>query len=260
MILVKWGLSMDRDLTVTVGIVLVVFIALLTLRFTMYGPGFPFYGPGSYNGSINQSELPGPVMGPGMMYPGTVYPRMMNAPYNGSFGPGMMGYGDVLALYYPGARPVSQEEARQSMESFAQRYGSNISIENFMTFSGNYYAVLRNGSMGENIAEVLVDRYSGVAYPEPGPNMIWNTRFGAGRSRAGGAIYGLGAARGLAEDFLAGYLPGASVLESEALPGYYTFDFGRTNTEGMLSVNAYGGEIWVHTWHGLYIGGGNETG
>ena len=58
------------------------------------------------------------------------------------------------------------------------------------------------------------------------------------------------AAQALAEGFLAGYLPGASVLEGTAFPGYYTFDFGRGEVEGMLSVNAATGEVWVHTWHG----------
>ncbi|MPN19611.1 hypothetical protein SDC9_166983 [bioreactor metagenome] len=43
------------------------------------------------------------------------------------------------------------------------------------------------------------------------------------------------------------------------MPGYYTFDFGRQEIEGMLSVNAYSGQIWVHTWHGFYLGEMNVT-
>ncbi len=42
--------------------------------------------------------------------------------------------------------------------------------------------------------------------------------------------------------------------EGQAFPGYYTFDFGRQKVEGMLSVNAYTGEIWVHTGHGFFLG------
>jgi len=61
-------------------------------------------------------------------------------------------------------------------------------------------------------------------------------------------------ARKLAETFLKGYLPGARVLGTGAFPGYYTFDFGRKEVEGMLSVNAYTGEVWVHTWHGFFLG------
>jgi len=27
----------------------------------------------------------------------------------------------------------------------------------------------------------------------------------------------------------------------------------------MMSVNAFSGQIWVHTWHGSYLGGMNAT-
>ncbi len=229
---------MNKNLIIALGVVGLVLLALFAFN-QMYRP---VYSPDG----VSPPWKMGPGMGPGMMYgPG----------YNYScFGPGMMGYGDMMALYYSDARPISSEDARARMESFAQQYGSNIEVEDFMAFSANYYAVLRDVGRNQSVAEVLVDRYSGSAYPEPGPNMVWNTLFGAGREGSGGPTYGQGAARGLAEDFLAGYLPGARILESEALPGYYTFDFGRDGIDGMLSVNAYSGQIWVHTWHGTYLG------
>ena len=52
-----------------------------------------------------------------------------------------------------------------------------------MTFSSNYYAVLKDTESGKGMAEVLVDRYSGLARPETGPNMMWNTRFRFWRGR-----------------------------------------------------------------------------
>jgi hypothetical protein len=128
-----------------------------------------------------------------------------------------------------------------------------------MAFSSNYYAIVKNTASGQDIAEILVDRYSGAAYPEPGPNMMWNTLYGAGRAQDGGSGYDLAGAQKLAEEFLTGYLPGAKILESKEMPGYYTFDFGRNDTESMLSVNAYSGQIWVHTWHGSYLGEMNVT-
>jgi len=89
--------------------------------------------------------------------------------------------------------------------------------------------------------------------------MMWNTLYGAGRTQVGNTGYDLTGARRLAEDFLTGYLPGSQIQESHALPGYYTLDFGRNETESMLSVNAYSGQVWVHTWHGSYIGSMNMT-
>jgi len=226
-------------------------------------------GCASNNGpSPNYTETPvgyqAGQMGPGMMgNPGQMGPGMMNNQgYNYSSGSGMMGgnmMGNMMALYYPEAKPIAQDEALKSMESFAKQYGSNVEIEDFMAFSSNYYAVLKDVNNNQNIAEVLVDRYSGSVYPEMGPNMMWNTLYGAGRTQAGNTGYDLAGAKKLAEDFLTGYLPGAKILESNEMPGYYTFDFGRNNIEGMLSVNAYSGQIWVHTWHGSYLGEMNMT-
>ena len=190
-------------------VVVIILLAFLTLRPMMYGST---YSPDGYQpGQWDQ----------GMMH---------NPGYNYSYGPGMMG--DMMALYYPGATPITQEEARQKMEDFAKQYGSNVEVEDFMAFSSNYYAVLKDTDSGQNIAEVLVDRYSGSAYPEPGPNMMWNTRSGAGRMKAEGADYDLAGAKKLAEDFLTGYLPGAKIMESKEMSGYYTFDFGRTGYRG----------------------------
>jgi hypothetical protein len=189
-------------------------------------------------------------MGPGMM-------GDQNSNYSGS---GMMGgmmtsnmmMGNMIALYYPESKPITQDTALRNMQNFSQQYGSRVEVEDFMVFSGNYYAVLKDLNSSQYIAEVLVDRHSGSAYAEPGPNMMWNTRLGAGRAKAE-VDYDVDGAEKLAGDFLTGYLPGAKILESKAMPGYYTFDFGRQEIEGMLSVNAYNGQIWVHTWHGSYL-------
>lgn len=229
----------NRNIIIGLLVVVVILLAFLALRPMMYSP----------------SGYQPLRMGPEMMYgPGyTGYNYSYYSP-----GSGMMG--NMMALYYPGVRPITQDVALRNMESLARKYGSNVEVEDLMAFSSNYYAVLKDAASGQGLDEVLVDRYSGSAYPEPGPNMMWNTRFGAGRVQAGGAGYDLNGAKRLAEDFLTGYLPGAQVLESEAMPGYYTFDFGRKEIEGMLSVNAYSGQIWVHTWHGFYLGGMNVTG
>lgn len=219
----------------------IILLAFIAFRPMMYGPT---YNPGGYQSGY---------MGPGMMN---------NPGYNYSYGPGMMGntmMGDMMALYYPGSKPITRDEARRNMQSFAQQYGPEIEIEDLMAFSSNYYGVVKDAKNDQYIAEVVVDRYSGSAYPEPGPNMMWNTRYGAGRAQAEGVSYDLAGSKKLAEEFLTGYLPEAQIMESHEMPGYYTFDFGRQEIEGMLSVNAYSGQIWVHTWHGPYLGGMNVT-
>jgi hypothetical protein len=129
-----------------------------------------------------------------------------------------------------------------------------VEVKDFMTFSINYYGQMVDANTGAGLAEVLVDRYTGSVYPEPGPNMMWNVRFGTTTESPGQANYDQTAARNLAEAFLATHLPGSKVMAGQAFPGYYTFDFGRQEIEGMLSVNAYTGDIWVHVWHGSFLG------
>lgn len=233
------GVTMAQSKNIIIGLLVLAVIILLA---------FLAFKPMMYSSTYNPGGYQSGHMGPGMMN---------NPGYNYSYESGMMG--NMMALYYPESKPITQDEAIKSMQSFAKQYGSNIEIDDFMVFSSNYYGVVKDANSNQNIAEVLVDRYSGSAYPEPGPNMMWNTRYGAGRTQAGSTGYDLAGAKKLAEDFLTGYLPGAEILESKAMPGYYTFDFGRNDTEGMLSVNTFSGQIWVHTWHGSYLGGMNIT-
>ena len=93
---------------------------------------------------------------------------------------------------------------------------------------------------------------AGVA--QPGQEMMGNTLNQGARSTPAVVRYTLTSAQKVADTFVAGYLPGGKVLEGLAFPGYYTFDYGRKAIEGMLSVNAYTGEVWVHGWHGLFLG------
>ncbi len=173
--------------------------------------------------------------------------------WGGGGGMGMMGGGmGMMAVYPATAKPIPKEQAERLLEAYAARLGPDARIRDVMVFSNNYYAQVVN-ARGEGLGEVLVDRYTGRVFPEPGPNMMWNTRAGMG-ALPGAVRYDLEAAQALAEGFLADYLPGARVMEAQAFSGYYTFDFGRETIEGMLSVNAFTGEVWVHTWHGPFLG------
>ena len=166
----------NKNIIIGLMAVIIVFLAFLAFRPMLYGP---ISAPSSVYQSWPMGSGMGPGIGPGMMQgPGYNYsfgPRMMG--YGNVIGSGnMMGYGDMMALYYPDAKPISSENALLSMKELALQYGSNVNVEDFMTFSSNYYAVLKDTESGKGMAEVLVDRYSGLARPEPGPNMMWNTR------------------------------------------------------------------------------------
>ena len=63
-----------------------------------------------------------------------------------------------------------------------------------------------------------------------------------------------GRARQIAAQYPASAFPGATPDKGTAFYGYFTFDAERNGKAfGMLSVNAYTGQVWYHTWHGSFI-------
>jgi len=47
-----------------------------------------------------------------------------------------------------------------------------------MEFQQNFYAQVAEKSTGVNAFELLIDPYTGAVWPEYGPNMMWNTKYG----------------------------------------------------------------------------------
>ncbi len=69
----------------------------------------------------------------------------------------------------------------------------NLEVAEVMEFANNYYAEVREKDSGIGAMELLIDRPGSRAYPEPGPNMMWNTKYGIlplarlARNASGGA-------------------------------------------------------------------------
>ena len=84
--------------------------------------------------------------------------------------------------------------ARSDAQRFANRLG--LRVDGVMQFERNFYAKLVDSSRN-GATEVLVDPSTGVVSIEYGPAMMWNTRYGMGRS-AGSMMgsYGRGMMRG----------------------------------------------------------------
>ena len=196
----------NKNIIIGLLIVAIIILAFLAMRPMMYSST---YNPGGYQSG---------QMGPGMMN---------NPGYNYSYGSGMMGdgsgmmgnmmtsnmMGNMMALYYPESKPITQDEALRNMQNFSTirlEYGSR----GFHDIQRQLLCRLKDTNSNQYIAELLVDRYSGSAYAEPGPNMMWNTQLGTGRAKAE-VDYDVAGAEKLAGDFLTGYLPGAQIRESK---------------------------------------------
>jgi hypothetical protein len=149
-----------------------------------------------------------------------------------------------------------------------------------MQFQLNYYAIVEEKSTGNGAFELLADPRDGRVFPEMGPNMMWNTKYSPMATLGGRMMGGFGAfasggmmSRGwgpsapatqptvtadqasqYAQQWLDQNQSGSAMEPPYEFPGYYTLHTTRDGQiTGMLSVNAYTGQVWCHTWHGSFI-------
>ncbi|HJQ29536.1 MAG TPA: hypothetical protein VJ827_09350 [Rubrobacter sp.] len=98
---------------------------------------------------------------------------------------GMMSPGGMLGQGYGargwGARGdvATLSDARAAAERAVGTYSNpDLKATEVMEFSNNYYAEVTEKDIGIGAMELLVDKNSGQVYPEPGPNMMWNAKYG----------------------------------------------------------------------------------
>jgi hypothetical protein len=202
---------------------------------------------------------------------------------------GGRGYGPMMGNGYgPGYttnfQPLTVDEAKQSAQKYVDSLGlTDLSLGEVMIFDNNAYVVVHETSTGMGAFELLVDPATKVAYPEYGPNMMWNIKYGGlnHSDMMGGRGYGgmMGGGYGYnfnntvpsnvsadmpvtqdqaikdAQAYLDQYQPGTvAATDPVKFYGYYTLDFSKDGkVVGMLSVNGYSGEVFLHTWHGTFI-------
>ena len=132
-----------------------------------------------------------------------------------------------------------------------------LEVEEMMEFSNNFYVIAKETSSQNSALELLIDRNSGRIYQEPGPNMMWNTKYDHhGRLETPTTVMPIDSEEAvmIAQDWLNNNFFGKRVEETSIFYGYYTMDFGeKEQIFGMLSVNGYSGEVWYHSWHGDFI-------
>jgi len=155
--------------------------------------------------------------------------------------------------------PLTMDEAVSAAQTYlAPLRNPGLGMNEVMEFEDNFYVVVFEKSTGIGAFELLVDRYTGSVYPEPGPNMMWNTKYGMmgrlGRTATVSTPVGLEQAKRYAQEFLDNNIPGASVEDVHIFYGYYTIHVARDGrVYGMLGVNGYTGQVWYHAWHGAFI-------
>ena len=173
------------------------------------------------------------------------------------------------------SEPLTIEKATLAVESYLGNLNyTDLEIKEIMLFDNHAYVLVAEKSTGIGAMELLVDPVSLSVFPEYGPNMMWNLKYGhmsgsgmmGGRGMMGGYYTDPGTvsatmtitsekALQISKQYLDQQYPGYSTSEhAYQFYGYYTIDIMKDGEPtGMLSVNGFSGEVFLHTWHGTFI-------
>ncbi len=203
-------------------------------------------------------------------------------------GGGSGGYGGMMGSWWDspppqGAKALTIDQAADVVQNYLKGvWGPDLQLAEVMEFDNQFYAEVSEKSSGTGAFELLVNKWTGAVVPEPGPNMMWNTKYGQmgmgmmGGGMMGGPAWGWGGRGGYrgwqnpsaemtvsgsqahkyAQDFLDSRLPGTKVeTEADVFYGYYTIHVLNKDGSiyGMLGVNGYTGWVWYHEWHGRFV-------
>jgi len=255
------------NLVLAIGLA-VIGIALVTASVFAYmgtSGGYNTYGTyanGAYSGHM------GGMMG------GTYYPAQPNsaAPatsaYPHQYGAGgchgRNGWNGYAApAYTTNGTAITIDDAVTIAQSYvASLNNPDLAVREVEEYSLNFYVQVYEKSTGIGAFEMLIDKYTGSIYPEMGPNMMWNTKYGMHSGMMGWftgnpttpMTITTEQAENFAQQWLNANLPGTTVGEAEAFYGYYhVMVLSAGEGYGMLSVNGYTGQVWYHNWHGTFI-------
>ena len=184
--------------------------------------------------------------------------------YDRSNSPLMIGKSFVNQFNKNGA--MSYEEVEKAIELYIADYrDTDLHLGEIMIFNNHAYAQVVEEESGIGAFELLVDPSTLSVYPEQGPNMMWNEKYGhmRGESMMGGGysaegndmpISGNEAVR-IADEYLEDRARGLTADDhADPFYGYYTIHTIKNGeVYGMLSVNAYSGQVIIHSWHGDFI-------
>jgi hypothetical protein len=249
-----------------ITIMAVAFVAAALLVSTVAAMG-PFGGFGG--GMMGRGYGYGYPTQPGVTTPTAPNGQYYQPVYPFQFGGGCMGRfgfnrGYTTAPYTYTGTPLTITQA----ETIAQNYVAAINnpdliVKQVEEYSANFYVQVNEQSTGNGAFQLLINKYTGSIYPEMGPNMMWNTKYGMMRGGILGGIFGTPTATMAvtatqattnAQQYLTSYLPGTTTGDVATFYGYYTIEvLNGTTPYGMLSVNGYSGQVWYHNWHGTFI-------
>ncbi len=168
--------------------------------------------------------------------------------------------GLTLIFFQPGV--YNMDDAFAISEGYLISLNKHdLAIGEIMEFEQNFYVTYYEKSTGVGAFEMLIDKGSGRIFPEYGPNMMWNAKYGHGGMMGGWSrtpsrqmSIDQDEAIMIAQEFLDNSYPGTIAEDLHSFYGYYTIHVMKDGEiYGMLSVNGLDGVVWYHNWHGSYV-------
>lgn len=216
--------------------------------------GFGFMGP-----MMMGSDMQGPMMGQMMQH------MMSQGMMMGMHGMDQMMMNKTSPMFMrmmnvPTVEPLTYDNVKKAAEDFVKSLDADLAMRSLMEFEKNFYFIVYEKDTGIGAFEMLVWKdvgmMSGIMHPEPGPNMMWNTKYSMIQFTPPVTEMTITRtqARSLAQDYLDANLPGTTSSTLDQFYGYYTVHTMKDGKiSGMLSVNGFTGQVWYHWWHGEFV-------
>lgn len=179
-------------------------------------------------------------------------------------------------VYKDNYEELSLDDLKEEVNNYISVYNTDLEISDIFIFKDSeYYFSIVEEETGRGAMELLVNQYTGNIFPEYGPNMMWNLKYGMHGS--GGMMSGRNMMGYNNNDYelydnndneinsKEAYNFGSSFLEknyneftlssdSHEFYGYFTYHVEKDGkTVGMLSINGFTGDVWYHEWHGKLV-------
>ena len=182
-----------------------------------------------------------------------------------------------VSITYGQTQTITIDSAVQLFKDYLTRLQNpNLALHEVEEYQNNFYASYLEASTGIFAFQMLIWKpgsfwtggmmgngmMSGLVMPEPGPNVMWNTKYGVMGGMMGiyrqVSAYNMTVTRDeaktIAQQYLDSSFSGTSAGDVDTFYGYYNVDvLSGGKTFGMLSVNGYSGQVWYHSWHGAYV-------
>lgn len=213
--------------------------------------------------------------------PTTDSQAVYSAPFMGYYGfqPGMYGYntGNVAqpqagAMYHmqqsgagrqnivgPIGVPITSNKTLEIIEKYLKKTNNDdLYPRRLFEYNTHFEVELKEKETERGAFELIIDKFNGRVYPETGPNLTWNGKYGFN-----GNYFGLqpampikvGDALQTVGDFIKRTSPELKIEgDVSEYYGYYEFHI---TLEGKLAieanVNGFTGEMWIENWHGSLL-------